>query len=251
MGAQVSTDARLRGPAACCWSSTSPCWPRSSNWRSITATTTRGWRRPLGEARRRLTIGGRIWSSSTWTWRGARSWTSSTGDPAGRPLLPVIALTRRGDLKTKLAAFERGVDDILTVPFSPEELVARVLAIMRRTYGDGRRASRRSSGSASWRSTSSIAACASATRAAPDVARAEPALSAGRQRGAHPDPRRDPRPPVGRGLRGREQRRRPPHPQPARQAAEPLGRPRYIATVPGRGYRFLTTGTAPSNSSST
>ena len=53
---------------------------------------------------------------------------------AGR--LPVIALTRRGDLKTKLAAFDRGMDDILTVPFSPEELVARVLAIMRRTYGE-------------------------------------------------------------------------------------------------------------------
>jgi DNA-binding response OmpR family regulator len=45
-----------------------------------------------------------------------------------------IALTRRGDLRTKLEAFERGVDDILTVPFSPEELLARTLAIMRRTY---------------------------------------------------------------------------------------------------------------------
>jgi len=50
--------------------------------------------------------------------------------------LPVIALTRRGDLKSKLAAFEQGVDDILTVPFSPEELVARALAVMRRTYRD-------------------------------------------------------------------------------------------------------------------
>jgi DNA-binding response OmpR family regulator len=48
--------------------------------------------------------------------------------------LPVIALTRRGNLKAKLAAFERGVDDILTVPFSPEEFVARTLAVMRRTY---------------------------------------------------------------------------------------------------------------------
>lgn len=48
--------------------------------------------------------------------------------------LPVVALTRRGDLGTKLAAFERGVDDILTVLFSPEEFVARVLALMRRTY---------------------------------------------------------------------------------------------------------------------
>jgi two-component system, OmpR family, KDP operon response regulator KdpE len=48
--------------------------------------------------------------------------------------IPVIALTGRGDLQTKLAAFDRGVDDILTVPFSPEELVARLLAVMRRTY---------------------------------------------------------------------------------------------------------------------
>jgi len=48
--------------------------------------------------------------------------------------IPVIALTQRGDLQTKLAAFDHGVDDILTVPFSPEELVARVLAVMRRTY---------------------------------------------------------------------------------------------------------------------
>jgi DNA-binding response OmpR family regulator len=49
--------------------------------------------------------------------------------------IPVLALTRRGDLQTKLAAFEQGVDDIMTVPFSPEELLARVLAITRRTYG--------------------------------------------------------------------------------------------------------------------
>ena len=53
-----------------------------------------------------------------------------------RDRLPLIALTKRGDLKTKLAAFDAGVDDIVTVPFSPEELVARVLALMRRTYGD-------------------------------------------------------------------------------------------------------------------
>jgi len=50
--------------------------------------------------------------------------------------VPVLALTRRGDLRTKLAAFERGVDDVVAVPFAPEELVARVLVIVRRTYGE-------------------------------------------------------------------------------------------------------------------
>jgi two-component system, OmpR family, alkaline phosphatase synthesis response regulator PhoP len=48
--------------------------------------------------------------------------------------IPFIALTRRGDLRAKLEAFERGADDILTVPLSPEELIARTLAIMRRAY---------------------------------------------------------------------------------------------------------------------
>ena len=50
--------------------------------------------------------------------------------------LPVIGLTRRGDLKSKLAAFDAGVDDILTIPFAPEELLARVLALLRRSYSD-------------------------------------------------------------------------------------------------------------------
>ena len=62
------------------------------------------------------------------------SWLEQTQARSDR--IPVVALTRRGDLKTKLAAFDRGVDDILTVPFSPEELVARILAVMRRTYGE-------------------------------------------------------------------------------------------------------------------
>jgi DNA-binding response OmpR family regulator len=56
--------------------------------------------------------------------------------PVGGMRLPVIGLTRRGDLKTKLAAFEAGVDDILTIPFAPEELLARVIALVRRAYSD-------------------------------------------------------------------------------------------------------------------
>ncbi len=48
---------------------------------------------------------------------------------------PVLGLTRRGDLKTKLRAFDLGVDDILTMPFSPEELLARSIVITRRATG--------------------------------------------------------------------------------------------------------------------
>jgi len=54
----------------------------------------------------------------------------------GSARLPVIGLTRRGDLKSKLAAFEAGVDDILTLPFAPEELLARGIALIRRSYRD-------------------------------------------------------------------------------------------------------------------
>jgi DNA-binding response OmpR family regulator len=51
---------------------------------------------------------------------------------------PVLGLTRRGDLKTKLRAFDLGVDDILTTPFSPEELLARSIVITRRASGTDR-----------------------------------------------------------------------------------------------------------------
>jgi DNA-binding response OmpR family regulator len=49
--------------------------------------------------------------------------------------IPTLALTKHDDLRTRLAAFEQGVDDVMTIPFSPEELLARVLVITRRSYG--------------------------------------------------------------------------------------------------------------------
>jgi len=55
-----------------------------------------------------------------------------------RSVTPVLGLTRRGDLKTKLRAFDLGVDDILTMPFSPEELLARSIVITRRATGTDR-----------------------------------------------------------------------------------------------------------------
>jgi len=52
-----------------------------------------------------------------------------------RSVTPVLGLTRRGDLKTKLRAFELGVDDILAMPFMPDELLARALVLSRRATG--------------------------------------------------------------------------------------------------------------------
>lgn len=57
-----------------------------------------------------------------------------TGAGRAGTAVPIIALTRRGDLRRKLEAFEAGADDIMTVPFSPEELVARAVALIRRSY---------------------------------------------------------------------------------------------------------------------
>jgi len=58
-----------------------------------------------------------------------------TSNTLRRSGTPVLGLTRRGDLQTKLKAFDLGVDDILTVPFSPEELLARSIVITRRALG--------------------------------------------------------------------------------------------------------------------
>lgn len=59
------------------------------------------------------------------------------GDPAGGgKRVPVIGLTHGSDLSSKLTAFAAGVDDVLTIPFAPEELLARVIALVRRSYSD-------------------------------------------------------------------------------------------------------------------
>jgi two-component system response regulator RegX3 len=48
---------------------------------------------------------------------------------------PIIAFTRRRDTKLKLGAYERGVDDIIEVPFTLDEIVARPFALLRRAHG--------------------------------------------------------------------------------------------------------------------
>ena len=47
--------------------------------------------------------------------------------------IPILMLTVRGEMDTKLAALDLGADDYLTKPFEVSELLARVRAILRRT----------------------------------------------------------------------------------------------------------------------
>lgn len=53
----------------------------------------------------------------------------------GELIIPVIALTRRSDLRRQLEALDRGADDCIGVPFVPGDLVARIHAVLRRSYG--------------------------------------------------------------------------------------------------------------------
>lgn len=47
--------------------------------------------------------------------------------------IPFIMLSARGEEYDKLTGFDLGVDDYMTKPFSPKELVARIKAILKRT----------------------------------------------------------------------------------------------------------------------
>jgi two-component system OmpR family response regulator len=51
--------------------------------------------------------------------------------------VPVLFLTARDALDDKLRGFTLGGDDYMTKPFSVEELIVRVRAILRRVHGDG------------------------------------------------------------------------------------------------------------------
>jgi len=52
--------------------------------------------------------------------------------------IPLIMLTARGEETDKIRGFEVGVDDYVTKPFSPRELIARIKAVLRRVspYGN-------------------------------------------------------------------------------------------------------------------
>ena len=50
--------------------------------------------------------------------------------------IPVIFVTAKDDESDKIAAFSSGADDYITKPFSHLELLARVEAVLKRTYPD-------------------------------------------------------------------------------------------------------------------
>jgi DNA-binding response OmpR family regulator len=49
--------------------------------------------------------------------------------------IPIIVLSARGDEDLKVRALDAGADDYVTKPFSQEEMLARVRAVMRRSKG--------------------------------------------------------------------------------------------------------------------
>ena len=56
-------------------------------------------------------------------------------DIRDRSETPILVLSARGEEKDKIAALDHGADDYVSKPFSPEELMARVRASLRRTLG--------------------------------------------------------------------------------------------------------------------
>lgn len=50
--------------------------------------------------------------------------------------IPIIVLSARGEEYDKLMGFDLGIDDYVTKPFSPKELMARIKAVLKRTNED-------------------------------------------------------------------------------------------------------------------
>lgn len=50
--------------------------------------------------------------------------------------LPIIMLTAKGEENDRVSGFDVGVDDYVIKPFSPRELIARIKAVLRRSFPD-------------------------------------------------------------------------------------------------------------------
>jgi two-component system response regulator CpxR len=61
----------------------------------------------------------------------------------GRSSLPVIMLTSRTQRRDRILGLDTGADDYLSKPFDPDELLARIRAVLRRTAGEEKAATTR------------------------------------------------------------------------------------------------------------
>ena len=77
--------------------------------------------------------------------------------------MPILFLTARDSVEDKVKGLTVGGDDYVTKPFSLEEVVARIRAVLRRTRGDSRRG-RGARASTTWSSTRTPTRCAAASR---------------------------------------------------------------------------------------
>ena len=50
--------------------------------------------------------------------------------------IPIIMLTAKGEEQDRIAGLELGADDYMVKPFSPRELMLRVKAVLKRSFGD-------------------------------------------------------------------------------------------------------------------
>jgi len=58
--------------------------------------------------------------------------------------IPIIMLTAKGEASDRIRGLDLGADDYIAKPFSPQEVVSRVRAVLRRTGGDAAPTSGRS-----------------------------------------------------------------------------------------------------------
>ena len=184
--------------------------------------------------------------------RAARAWWCSTGCCPGRAAtrwrarwraeprtreLPIIMLTARADEADKVAGLDAGADDYLTKPFSTNELLARIRAVLRRKVargarhgGRGRRADARSGDAPRDR--------ASGREVKIGADRVPPAALPHDASRARAQPRPAARPRLGRPRLHRGAHGRRPRQAPARGAERRSTAQHMIETVRGAGYRL-------------
>jgi len=96
------------------------------------------WQSPARALKRSRasTAPGRTWRLLIWSARYV--WHRRVQKLRARADVPILVLSVRGDERSKVAALDAGADDYVTKPFSPEELLARVRAGLRRSFAGER-----------------------------------------------------------------------------------------------------------------